>query len=354
VALRDVWHRYEGRGDWTLAGIDLSLRPGELVGLLGPSGCGKTTLLRLIAGFERPRHGAVDLDGREVSGPARWLPPERRGVGMVFQDYALFPHLNAWRNACFGLSAGHDPARVPWLMELLGLDGLEGRFPHELSGGQRQRLALVRALAPGPAVLLLDEPFSNLDVEVRLRLRSELPGVLQECGASGLMVTHDPGEALAICDRVAVLRRGHLHQCAPPRLLVDDPATAFVGRFVLQANLLPVERRGALLRTPLGPMRLAAAGPDAPDVAPRIGQEPEEVLIGQDDLLFVDDGGGEARVLGREFLGQQWLYRVQLGPLQLRLRLPLEQNHPRGSRGRLLLRDGARGRLYPSREPVLA
>ena len=241
VVVRGLWHRYRTAAPdtWTLRNLHLNLAPGELVGLLGPSGCGKTTLLRLIAGFERPTRGSVLIHGREVAGEQRWLAPERRGIGMVFQDYALFPHLDAWGNVCFGLKAGEDQSRAAWLLELLGLTGLERRYPHELSGGQRQRLALARALAPGNSVLLLDEPFSNLDVEVRLRLRSELPAVLAECGACALMVTHDPEEAMAICHRVAVLRDGHLDQCSTPLELVQRPATAFVGRFVLQGNLLP-------------------------------------------------------------------------------------------------------------------
>ena len=204
------------------------------------SGCGKTTLLRLIAGFEKPQRGSVLLQQRPVAGKGSWLPPERRGVGMVFQDYALFPHLNAWRNACFGLPGGQDKNgnRVSWLFDLLGLEGLEQRYPHQLSGGQRQRLALARALAPSPQVVLLDEPFSSLDVEVRLRLRSELSSVLQACEASGVIVTHDPGEALAICDRVAVMKDGLLHQCATPQEIVRQPSTPFVGSFVLQSCLL--------------------------------------------------------------------------------------------------------------------
>ena len=209
VEVRGLWHRYAASSDeWTLQGIDLALQPGELVGLLGPSGCGKTTLLRLIAGFERPSLGEVCMHGRAVATSQRCLPPERRGVGMVFQDYALFPHLTAWDNTCFGLRRGQDTSRATWLLELLGLERLIERYPHELSGGQRQRLALARALAPAPAVVLLDEPFSNLDVEVRLRLRSELPAVLSRCGTSGILVTHDPAEALAICDRVAVMQDG--------------------------------------------------------------------------------------------------------------------------------------------------
>jgi iron(III) transport system ATP-binding protein len=258
LRLSGLWHRYPGAAaaEASLRGIDLTLRPGELVGLLGPSGCGKTTLLRLIAGFERPWRGSVWIDGREVAGPTRWLAPERRGVGMVFQDYALFPHLDAWSNVCFGLRPGQDSSRAAWLLELLGLEAFRRRYPHELSGGQRQRLALARALAPGPRLVLLDEPFSNLDVEVRLRLRAELPAVLAECGAGGLMVTHDPEEALAICDRVAVLAGGELHQCATPLQLVREPASPFVARFLLQANVLPARIEADQLVTSLGVLPL--------------------------------------------------------------------------------------------------
>ncbi len=349
VQLQGLWHRYANSdaNAWTLRGIDLDLRQGELVGLLGPSGCGKTTLLRLIAGFERPGRGSVRIDGREVAGPHRWLPPERRGVGMVFQDYALFPHLDAWQNTCFGLKRGQDNSRAAWLLELLGLKGLEQRYPHELSGGQRQRLALARALAPGSSLVLLDEPFSNLDVEVRLRLRSELPAVLSRCGASGLIVTHDPEEALAICDRVAVLRDGVLHQCAAPRQLVQGPATPFVGRFVLQGNVLPAQLEAGRVTTALGALQ-PLPGETLP-AAPEAG-EPLELLVSPEAVLLTPHSEGEAWVLGREFLGQQWLVQVQCGGDRLRLRLPLAQDVQRGLRCRLSLRPGSEALLFPSRQ----
>ena len=354
VELSGLWHRYRGpasSGDWTLRDIDFQLRPGELVGLLGPSGCGKTTLLRLIAGFERPDRGVVRIGGQEVAGPQRWLPPERRGVGMVFQDYALFPHLDAWRNACFGLRRGQDSSRAAWLLELLGLKGLEQRYPHELSGGQRQRLALARALAPGSALVLLDEPFSNLDVEVRLRLRAELPGVLARCGASGVIVTHDPEEALAICDRVAVLEAGRLHQCASPQELVNCPATAFVGRFVLQGNLLSAQWQGHRLRTPLGWLEPEGS---APLDGANPGEEPLQVLLSPQGLELVPDDSAEAWVVGREFLGREWLYQVQSDGRRLRLRLPLSADYERGQRCRLHLRAGEPARLFPGGQPLRA
>jgi iron(III) transport system ATP-binding protein len=364
LQLRDVWHRYGasngnangGNGGWTLRQIDLTLQRGELVGLLGPSGCGKTTLLRLVAGFERPQRGSVWMGGRQVAGPQQWLPAERRGVGMVFQDYALFPHLDAWQNACFGLRRGHDLNRVRWLLELLGLEGLERRYPHELSGGQRQRLALARALAPQPEVVLLDEPFSNLDVEVRLRLRSELPRVLSSVGASGLIVTHDPEEALAICDRVAVLGDGVVHQIAPPRQLVQQPATAFVGRFLLQANLLNASLEAGQLVTPLGIIpagqwRWAGEGQHGNGLH-HAGQplEPLEVMLRQEDLQLESHPQGEWQLVGREFLGSAWLALLECRGQRLRLKLPLDHPCELGMSCRVTVRHQAVATLFGSVE----
>ena len=339
VALNGVWHRYSNSAEaWTLRGVDLDVAPGELVGLLGPSGCGKTTLLRLIAGFERPDRGSLRLGQQLVAGDGVWLAPERRGVGMVFQDYALFPHLNAWRNARFGLARGKGDERVAWLFSLLGLEGLEQRYPHQLSGGQRQRLAMARALAPSPRVVLLDEPFSSLDVEVRLRLRSELSSVLEACDASGVIVTHDPDEALAICDRVAVMRDGVLHQCATPQEIVRTPATPFVGSFVLQRNVIPAQStRPDQWSCPLG---------DLSQQHIRMGASPTTqenycVLVESKDIEIDADDRGDASIVGREFLGDLWEYRVRMGEMVVRATCGVEMDYPPQMPCSLRIRKGA-------------
>jgi len=246
-----------------LAGIDLELHRGETLALLGPSGCGKTTLLRTVAGLERPDAGTIEIGGELVEGPGRSLPPERRRLGMVFQDVALFPHLSVAENVSYGIRRAPDRgARVAELLELVGLPDAGERRPHELSGGMQQRVALARALAPRPDVVLLDEPFANLDLTLRTQLRGELRRILGATGASALLVTHDQAEALTVADRVAVIRQGVIDQVDTPERIYAVPATPFVATFVGVANLVRAEVTGDVAATPLGPVRLLA-GPGA-------------------------------------------------------------------------------------------
>ena len=235
--------------------VNLEVRRGEFLGVLGPSGCGKTTLLRLVAGFERPDGGGVEIGGAVVAGPRRHLPPEARRVGMVFQESALFPHLDVAGNIGFGLPRRRRDARVAELVALVGLAGLHGRMPHELSGGQQQRVALARALAPDPAIILLDEPFSSLDATLRAQLRGEVRDILRAAGATTLFVTHDQAEALEISDRVAVMRAGRIEQLAAPDELYLRPINRFVAGFVGEANLLPGEVRHGEVQTMVGRFR---------------------------------------------------------------------------------------------------
>ena len=346
LTLRSVTKRYTATDPPAVDGVSFECAQGEIVALIGGSGSGKTTLLRVIAGLEIPDAGEVMLNGTTLNSPTRFVPPEKRDCGLVFQDYALFPHLTAWQNACFGLARGAEQSRVKWLFELLGIQGFEQRFPHQLSGGQRQRLALARALAPSPKVVLLDEPFSSLDVEVRLRLRSELSGVLQACGASGVIVTHDPGEALAICDRVAVMRDGALHQCASPQDIVRDPATAFVGSFVLQNNVIPVQStRQGELSCAIGSVR----NQEKLEGIQRNWPEESCILVEPQSIGVIPDDDAQASVLGREFRGDFWEYRIRVGDLLLRARCPLEQKFPPHSRCRVSLKNDASVRLLPHR-----
>lgn len=240
--------------------VSLDLRSGEFLGVLGPSGCGKTTLLRLVAGFERPDGGGIEIDGRVVAGPRRHEPPEGRRIGMVFQESALFPHLDVAGNIGFGLPRRGREPRVAELVALVGLAGLQQRMPHELSGGQQQRVALARALAPDPALILFDEPFSSLDATLRTQLRGEVRDILRAAGATTLFVTHDQSEALEISDRVAVMRAGRIEQISTPDELYLRPVNRFVAGFVGEANLLPGEVRHGEVQTLVGRFR---AGRDA-------------------------------------------------------------------------------------------
>jgi len=221
--------------------VSLEVRKGEIMTLLGPSGCGKTTTLRLIAGFEVPDEGSIRIGDTEVAGAKAWAPPERRGVGMVFQDYALFPHLTVGENVMFGLDRTprrQRAGRAREVLKILDLEAFFHRYPHELSGGQQQRVALARALAPDPLLLLMDEPFSNLDAHLRDQVRDEVVGILRNAGVTCILVSHDQRDALAISDRVAVMNRGKVEQVGSPREIYKHPESVFVATFVGRTNLL--------------------------------------------------------------------------------------------------------------------
>jgi iron(III) transport system ATP-binding protein len=324
LQIDQVSRQFGGTAHPAVASIQLSLQSGEILALLGPSGCGKTTLLRLIAGFEVPETGTIQIAEQVVAGAGAWVPPEKRGVGMVFQDYALFPHLTIQQNVAFGLTQARKPIaavhqRVKEAIALVGLEGLEKRYPHQISGGQQQRVALARALAPYPFLILLDEPLSNLDVQVRLRLRQELRSILKAAGTSAIFVTHDQEEALSIADQVGVMRQGRLEQIGSPEGIYQAPASQFVAEFVAQANLLPAQRDGEFWQTPIGkfpqrqvmPANVAPA--NAQDVRPNADALASAVLmIRQEDLALQPDEAGAGLIRDRQFLGRENRYLIQL------------------------------------------
>jgi iron(III) transport system ATP-binding protein len=286
-----------------LHGVDLEVPAGRLVAVLGPSGCGKTTLLRVVAGFERADAGRVVVGGREVVGPGTHVPPERRGVGVVPQDQALFPHLSVAGNVGYGVRRAERTARVGELLELAGLVGLGDRMPHELSGGQQQRVALARALAPRPGVVLLDEPFGGLDAALRTSLRAEVRGILHASGTTAVLVTHDQEEALSVADLVAVMRAGRVVQAAPPADLYRRPVDLGVATFVGDAVVLPGTRSGETVDCPLG--RLAAV--------PGAGDGPVTVVVRPEQVEVVAVDGVPAVVTDRLYFGHDALVRLRLG-----------------------------------------
>jgi iron(III) transport system ATP-binding protein len=300
----------------------LCVERGELVALLGPSGCGKTTLLRLVAGFEQPDSGEVRLGDRVVAGPQTWVPPERRRVGLVFQDYALFSHLTVAENVGFGIPRRGRRERIAELLELAGLARLGGRYPHELSGGQQQRVAVARALAPRPDVVLLDEPWSNIDPLLRASMRDELSRILRAAGATVLLVTHDREEAFSIADRVALMSEGSIAQAGTPEEIYRTPASRWTATFSGPGNLLPGQLEDGLVETLLGRFP-AANSTEAAAV---------EVLIRPELLELELDPDGAGEVVGREFRGHDILYRVRLNGTTLVSQRPSTEAVPLGAR----------------------
>lgn len=288
--------------------FSLDVWEGGVVTLLGPSGCGKTTALRVIAGFEIA-HGSVEVHGRAVLGNGVFVPPEKRRVGMVFQDYALFPHMSVAANVEYGLPKGERAGRVDQVLELVGLSGLENRMPNELSGGQQQRVALARALAPGPEVILLDEPFSNLDAGLRDRVRRELRSILTEARTTAVFVTHDQEEALATSDIVAVMREGRVVQADTPAHLYSHPADAWIAEFLGDADVLDYEARNGKVETPVGLFETSLIGPVSVIVRP----ENVQISLG---------GTPNAVVAGSEFFGHDQLVTLALnGGTRIRARI---------------------------------
>ena len=307
--------RYAGRAQAAVQGVTLSLQAGDIGVLIGPSGCGKTTLLRAVAGLEPVTGGEIRLTKSVVSSATLSLPPELRRIGMVFQDYALFPHLTVGRNVAFGihqLPRAEQAARVAEVLRLVGLEGSEHRFPHELSGGQQQRVALARALAPRPQLMLLDEPFSNLDVDLRERLAHEVRGILKAAGATALFVTHDQFEAFAIGDVIGVMHEGRLHQWDDAYTLYHRPATRFVADFIGHGVFAPATlvQRGTnvVAQTPLGDLTDL-------DECPLPSSYPAgecDVLLRADDIVHDDHAAVQAQIVRKSFRGSEFLYTLRL------------------------------------------
>ena len=290
--------------------ISFEVYTGEIFALLGPSGCGKTTTLRLIAGFERADTGEIHVGGQSFVGSNVHLPPEARDVGIVFQEYALFPHLNVYKNVAFGLRklpAQLRNERVGTVLEMVGMTAFKHRKPHELSGGQQQRVALARSIAPSPKLILLDEPFSNLDAGMRHSTREEIQGLLKDAGMSAVFVTHDQEEALCFADRLAVMHNGHIEQIGTPETVYQRPQTPFVADFLGATNLIAGEAQGDYAKTPLGRFQIASAARGKVLLSIR----PEHLVMVQPETT--DPSNSVGKIVTREFKGHDLTYRVKIG-----------------------------------------
>ncbi len=326
--------QYPGAPQAAVDKVSLGLAAGDIGVLIGPSGCGKTTLLRAVAGLERASGGSIRLGGEVVSSERMHMPAEQRRIGMVFQDYALFPHLTVERNVAFGLQHLQRDARqtrVREVLTLVGLDGMQARYPHELSGGQQQRVALARALAPSPRLLLLDEPFSNLDVDLRERLAHEVRGILKAAGATALFVTHDQLEAFAIGDVIGVMHQGHLHQWDDAYALYHRPATRFVAEFIGHGVFAPaqISQRGdeVVVNTPLGPLHDVEECPLPSAYEAGLC----DVLLRADDIIHDDDSPVKARIVRKAFRGSEFLYTLRMDSGEtVMTHVPSHHNHAVG------------------------
>jgi len=315
LEVKQLQVRYAGASDPAVLDVSFGLQTGEIGVLIGPSGCGKTTLLRAVAGLERANEGTIRLGDVLVSSPKQHMPAESRRIGMVFQDYALFPHLDVGRNVAFGidqLPRAQRAARVAEVLELVGLAGFEKSFAHELSGGQQQRVALARALAPAPQLLLLDEPFSNLDVDLRERLAIEVRAILKAANATALFVTHDQLEAFAVGDRIGVMQDGTLHQWDDAYTLYHRPATRFVADFIGHGVFTPATIREVngqvVVHTALGNLTDIAECP----LPCAFDSGQCDVLLRADDIVHDDNASVKAQIVRKAFRGSEFLYTLRL------------------------------------------
>lgn len=331
LEVKDVTRRFPGQNHPAVDQVSFRVEPGEIFGLLGPSGCGKTTTLRIIAGFERPDCGTVLIREQDVTP----LPPERRQVGFVFQDYALFPHLTVLRNVMFAMRATTPRKREERARELLrmvGLTGVEQRMPDELSGGQQQRVAIARALGANPRLLLMDEPFSNLDVGLRDATRREVRNLLKAQGLNAILVTHDQEEALSFCDRLAVMHDGQVEQIGTPEDVYHHPQTAFVAQFLGRANLIEGNALGSVADTDLGRI---AIRPEAHG-AVLLSLRPEHI-----GLTPENGHAANARVIAREFRGHDMTYRIEFNHRSIVAHTEYTHSFTPGQRVRLVPREPA-------------